>query len=129
MNTLKALKPCKPCRSAVPPGKDELLLAGLNLLRLLVQNRIAEFHTELELLPHEVPTPPLGPRPQARSALAPAREQFLRLWPQRCDILARRQQTRKKWLASVGICALEAVMLSHPFGAHLLFHPWLWLLL
>lgn len=24
---------------------------GLNLLRLLVQNRIAEFHTELELLP------------------------------------------------------------------------------
>lgn len=50
------------CRSAVPPGKDELLLAGLNLLRLLVQNRIAEFHTELELLPHEVHPPPF-PRP------------------------------------------------------------------
>ena len=41
-------------RSAVPADKQELLLAGLNLLRLLVQNRIAEFHTELELLPQEV---------------------------------------------------------------------------
>lgn len=40
-------------RSAVPQSKDELLLAGLNLLRLLVQNHIAEFHTELELLPQE----------------------------------------------------------------------------
>ena len=31
----------------------ELLIRGLNLLRLLVQNRIAEFHTELETLsPH-----------------------------------------------------------------------------
>lgn len=28
-------------------------MVGLNLLRLLVQNRIAEFHTELELLPIE----------------------------------------------------------------------------
>jgi hypothetical protein len=27
---------------------------GLNLLRLLVANRIAEFHTELELIPPEV---------------------------------------------------------------------------
>ena len=26
------------------------MILGLNLLRLLVQNRIAEFHTELELL-------------------------------------------------------------------------------
>lgn len=29
-------------------------MAGLNLLRLLVQNRISEFHTELELIPSEV---------------------------------------------------------------------------
>ncbi|XP_047329229.1 26S proteasome non-ATPase regulatory subunit 8 homolog A [Impatiens glandulifera] len=29
---------------------QEYLILGLNLLRLLVQNRIAEFHTELELL-------------------------------------------------------------------------------
>ena len=27
---------------------NESLIVGLNLLRLLVQNRIAEFHTELE---------------------------------------------------------------------------------
>jgi len=27
------------------------MLVGLNLMRLLSQNRIAEFHTELELLP------------------------------------------------------------------------------
>lgn len=30
------------------------MFAGLNLLRLLVANRIAEFHTELELIPAEV---------------------------------------------------------------------------
>ena len=32
---------------------NESLIVGLNLLRLLVQNRIAEFHTELELIPNE----------------------------------------------------------------------------
>ena len=32
-------------------------MTGLNLLRLLVQNSIAEFHTELELLPPKVPLP------------------------------------------------------------------------
>ena len=42
------------CRSLLPPSDTELLVTGLNLLRLLVQNRIAEFHTELELLPQEV---------------------------------------------------------------------------
>ena len=41
----------------MPQSNDELLLAGLNLLRLLVQNHIAEFHTELELLPQEVLRP------------------------------------------------------------------------
>ena len=35
------------------PSKAEALTTGLNLMRLLVQNRIAEFHTELELLPAE----------------------------------------------------------------------------
>ena len=30
------------------------MIVGLNLLRLLVQNRIAEFHTDLELLSPEV---------------------------------------------------------------------------
>jgi len=40
-------------RSVLPASSDELLIVGLNLLRLLVQNRIAEFHTELELLPVE----------------------------------------------------------------------------
>ena len=36
--------------SRLPPSSQEYMILGLNLLRLLVQNRIAEFHTELELL-------------------------------------------------------------------------------
>ncbi|XVE90495.1 hypothetical protein DITRI_Ditri20bG0082200 [Diplodiscus trichospermus] len=36
--------------SRLPPSSQEYPILGLNLLRLLVQNRIAEFHTELELL-------------------------------------------------------------------------------
>ncbi|MQL92556.1 hypothetical protein Taro_025175 [Colocasia esculenta] len=35
----------------LPSSPQEYPILGLNLLRLLVQNRIAEFHTELELLP------------------------------------------------------------------------------
>nr|AFK44112.1 unknown [Lotus japonicus] len=34
----------------ISPSPQEYPILGLNLLRLLVQNRIAEFHTELELL-------------------------------------------------------------------------------
>ncbi|XP_071702975.1 26S proteasome non-ATPase regulatory subunit 8 homolog A-like [Rutidosis leptorrhynchoides] len=34
----------------IPQSPQEYPILGLNLLRLLVQNRIAEFHTELELL-------------------------------------------------------------------------------
>ncbi|GAB4816975.1 hypothetical protein N2152v2_004021 [Parachlorella kessleri] len=41
-------------RRLLPPSNQEALLLSLNLLRLLVQNRIAEFHTELELLPAEL---------------------------------------------------------------------------
>ncbi|KAG7584628.1 CSN8/PSMD8/EIF3K [Arabidopsis thaliana x Arabidopsis arenosa] len=37
-------------RNRIPSSPQENLILGLNLLRLLVQNRIAEFHTELELL-------------------------------------------------------------------------------
>ncbi|EIE22372.1 hypothetical protein COCSUDRAFT_37026 [Coccomyxa subellipsoidea C-169] len=37
-------------RALLPPSQQENLIVGLDLLRLLVQNRIAEFHTELELL-------------------------------------------------------------------------------
>ena len=55
----------------MPPGKDELVLAGLNLLRLLVQNRIAEFHTELELLPHEV-QPFFSKPPHPQPTISPA---------------------------------------------------------
>jgi len=40
-------------RSALPPSQNEPVITGLNLLRLLVQNRIAEFHTELEIMPLE----------------------------------------------------------------------------
>lgn len=42
------------CRGLLQPSKQQNLITGLNLLRLLVQNRIAEFHTELELIPQEV---------------------------------------------------------------------------
>ena len=38
------------CSNRLPPSPQEYPILGLNLLRLLVQNRIAEFHTELELL-------------------------------------------------------------------------------
>ncbi|XP_042453470.1 26S proteasome non-ATPase regulatory subunit 8 homolog A-like [Zingiber officinale] len=34
----------------IPPSPQQYPILGLNLLRLLVQNRIAEFHNELELL-------------------------------------------------------------------------------
>jgi hypothetical protein len=40
-----------PLRRVLPVSPQENLVIGLNLLRLLVQNRIAEFHTELELIP------------------------------------------------------------------------------
>ena len=38
-------------RDLLPQSDMEHTLVGLNLLRLLVQNRIAEFHTELEVIP------------------------------------------------------------------------------
>ena len=38
----------------LPDSQQEYPIIGLNLLRLLVQNRTAEFHTELELLSPEV---------------------------------------------------------------------------
>lgn len=45
-------------RTLLPPSPQEHPMQGLNLLRLLVQNRIAEFHTELELVPPEVQEQP-----------------------------------------------------------------------
>jgi len=38
-------------RTDIEKSDREYLILGLNLLRLLSQNRIAEFHTELELIP------------------------------------------------------------------------------
>lgn len=38
-------------REELPESSYKYQLLGLNLLRLLAQNRLAEFHTELELLP------------------------------------------------------------------------------
>lgn len=38
-------------RDELPESSYKYQLLGLNLLRLLAQNRLAEFHTELELLP------------------------------------------------------------------------------
>lgn len=37
--------------SILPPSKREFPIRGLNLIRLLTQNRIADFHTTLESLP------------------------------------------------------------------------------
>eukprot|EP00976_Prorocentrum_cordatum_P037291 757774-Prorocentrum_minimum.AAC.8 len=42
-------------RAMLPDSQQEYPIIGLNLLRLLVQNRTAEFHTELELLSPEWP--------------------------------------------------------------------------
>ena len=42
------------CRGLMPDSKLEPLITGLNLTRLLVQNRIAEFHVELETVPAHV---------------------------------------------------------------------------
>ncbi|KAL1522543.1 hypothetical protein AB1Y20_017529 [Prymnesium parvum] len=39
------------CASILPESQKQHPILGLNLLRLLAQNRIAEFHTELELIP------------------------------------------------------------------------------
>jgi len=39
------------CASILPESQKQHPILGLNLLRLLAQNRIAEFHTELELVP------------------------------------------------------------------------------
>lgn len=39
------------CAAILPESQKQYPILGLNLLRLLAQNRIAEFHTELELIP------------------------------------------------------------------------------
>ena len=42
------------CAATLPASQRQFPILGLNLLRLLAQNRIAEFHTELELIPPEL---------------------------------------------------------------------------
>jgi len=42
------------CAAALPESQKQYPILGLNLLRLLAQNRIAEFHTELELIPAQL---------------------------------------------------------------------------
>jgi len=37
--------------SVLPPSPRQFAVQGLNLIRLLTQNRIADFHTTLESLP------------------------------------------------------------------------------
>lgn len=41
-------------RSEIGESANKYQLLGLNLLFLLSQNRVSEFHTELELLPQEI---------------------------------------------------------------------------
>lgn len=45
-------------RSALPPSELEPTIIGMNLLRLLVANRIAELHVELEMLSPETQAHP-----------------------------------------------------------------------
>lgn len=40
-------------RSLLPPSEQMYPLTGLNLLRLLSQNRLSEFHTALEVIDPE----------------------------------------------------------------------------
>lgn len=54
----------------LPPSKRRNLILGLNLMRLLAQNRIGEFHTELELVPADA-------RADAHIAYALNLEQYL----------------------------------------------------
>ena len=42
------------CATQLPMSERQYPILGLNLLRLLAQNRIAEFHTQLELISPEV---------------------------------------------------------------------------
>ena len=49
LNASNALHP--PLSSVLPPSKREYPIRGLNLIRLLTQNRIADFHATLESLP------------------------------------------------------------------------------
>ena len=48
-----------PRSGRLQPSERQWLVLGLNLMRLLSRNRIAEFHTELELLPPVALTHPL----------------------------------------------------------------------
>lgn len=41
-------------KNEIPESQDKYKLLGLHLLFLLSQNRVAEFHTELELLPCDI---------------------------------------------------------------------------
>lgn len=41
-------------KNQIPESQSKFKLLGLNLLFLLSQNRVAEFHTELELLPYDI---------------------------------------------------------------------------
>ena len=59
------------------------LLTGLNLLRLLVQNRIAEFHTELELIPRRRTT--IGTSPFASTGVVPMEGAYNRAAPRAID--------------------------------------------
>lgn len=45
-------------RDLIPKSENQLLVTGLNLLRLLVENRIAEFHVECEVIPPEAQKSP-----------------------------------------------------------------------
>jgi 26S proteasome regulatory subunit N12 len=47
--------------TVLPPSKREFPLRGLNLIRLLTQNRIADFHATLESLP--LPADAIGDNP------------------------------------------------------------------
>lgn len=52
---ISQLKPYyQPKASKIPESELKNQILGLNLLRLLAENKIADFHTELELIPTEL---------------------------------------------------------------------------
>lgn len=50
--------------TVLPQSKREFPIRGLNLIRLLIQNRIADFHTTLESLP--IPADEISQNPYIR---------------------------------------------------------------
>jgi 26S proteasome regulatory subunit N12 len=85
----------------LPPSQQEYPILGLNLLRLLAQNRIAEFHVELELL---------GPEAQGSVHVAFPRQLEQQLMEGLYDKLYRAMQHEKSPHMRVFLSQLQATI-------------------